>query len=268
MLQSIALLAALSFAPAQGSLTLSNDRITFGGVYGPTRPDNRFLPGDAFFLCFDIEGLRSDAQGRVEYSMAMVVTDVQTGKVIFEDKPSERQAMLPLGASKLPAYATLLIALDLRGKYNCKMTVTDKATNIGKSLERQFEVGQPAFGIVCFHTTYDENADHPAPMMGMAGQTIWMHFVTVGFARNPSTKQPHNAVEMRVYDSSGKPTTEQPIVYEVKNNIKEDVNAIEWHLPLPLNRAGTYTVELKAQDKLASKDYKITFGVGVYPSAK
>lgn len=268
MLQSLALLAALSFTPAQGGLSLTNDRITFGGVYGPTRPSNRFLPGDAFFLVFDIEGLRADSQGRVEYTMSMVVTDTQTSKIIFEDKPSERQALLPLGASKLPAYGTLLIGLDLRGKYSCKMTVTDKATNVGKSLEREFEVGQPGFGIVCFHTTYDENADQPAPMTGIAGQTIFMHFVTVGFTRNPSTKQPHNAIEMRVYDSAGKPTTEQPLVYEIKRDVKEDTQALEWHLPLPLNKAGDYTIELKAQDKLANKDYKIGFGVKVYPSAK
>ena len=40
MLQTLALAAALSLAPAQqpGALALTNDRITFGGEFGPPRP--------------------------------------------------------------------------------------------------------------------------------------------------------------------------------------------------------------------------------------
>lgn len=267
MLQTLALFAAMSFGPAQSGLALSNERVTFGGQFGPTRPEGKFLPGDIFFLAFDIDGLKADSQGRVEYTIGMVVTDSQ-GKVIFEDKPSDQAMLLPLGASKLPARAFLAIGLDLRGSYTCKVTVTDKATNVGKSLTKNFEVAPPTFGIVCFHTSYDPEDKIPAPMMGVAGQALYMHFVTVNFARSQSTKQPHNQIELRVLDSNGKPTNDQPLVYEVKKDIKEDVDAIDWDLALPLNRPGTYTVELKADDKISGKSYKMTFPVTVMQSIK
>ena len=63
MLQTLALVAAMSFTPAQGGLSLSNERITFGGEFGPTRPDTKFLPGDIVFIAFDINNLKADAQG-------------------------------------------------------------------------------------------------------------------------------------------------------------------------------------------------------------
>ena len=267
MLQTFALLAAMSFGPADGGLNLTNERITFGGQFGPTRPHNRFLPGDLFFLAFDIEGLRVDPQGKVAYTMSMTVVDSKK-KEIFKDPPSEQTALLPLGAAKLPAHAMLLIGLDLRGTHVCTVTVTDKATGVSKTVEKTFEVVPPAFGIVCFHTTSDEKGEEPAPMRGVAGQLLHLHWMTVGWDRNQASKQPHNQVEMRVFDSAGKPTTEQPLIYEVKKDVKEDVNGIEWHLPLPLNRPGTFTVELKAEDKLTGKTDKITFPVVVYDSVK
>ena len=58
MLQSMALFAALTMTPGQGAgLTLSNPRITYGEL-GSTRPDAKLLPGDIFFLSFDIDGIK------------------------------------------------------------------------------------------------------------------------------------------------------------------------------------------------------------------
>jgi hypothetical protein len=261
-------LAAMSFGPAQGGLSLTNDRITFGGEFGPTRPDNRFLPGDIFFLAFDIEGLKPTTQGRVEYSMEMSVTHDETGKVIYKpERPSEAAQLLPLGASKLPARAYVHLGLDLKGAYTCRVNVTDKATNQAKVVEKKFVVGNPEFGIVCFHTSYDQEANHPAPMLGVAGQTLWLHFVTVGFARDAAMKQPNNEVTLRVLDSTGKPTNDEPLAYVINKGVK-DVNGIDWDLPLPMNRPGTYTVELTAKDKLSNKEYRMRFSIQVFNSVK
>lgn len=266
MLQTLALFAAMSFSPAQGGLTLSNERITFGGQFGPTRPDARFLPGDVFFLVFDMNGLKQDQVGHVEYSIGMVVTDPQ-GKVIFEEKPTDQQSLIPLGASKFPARAFFGIGLDLRGKFNCKVTVTDKSTSAAKSIEKEFEVLPPAFGIVGFNTSYDREGNMPSPMRGFAGQAIYLHFVTVNFTRG-ANKQPHNTIEMRILDAANNQTTEKPLVFEVKSDVKEESNGIDWDLFLPLNRPGSYTVELKAEDKLTGKTYKMTFPLVVYDSIK
>lgn len=266
MLPTLALFAAMSFTPAQGGLSLTNERVTFGGQFGPTRPDTPYLPGDVFFMVFDIEGLKQDPIGRVEYTIGMVVTD-DKGKVVFEDKPTEQAVIVPLGANKWPARAFFGIGLDLRGKFSCKVSVVDKATGSSKSIERRFEVSAPAFGIVGFNTSFDLEGNYPAPIGGYAGQAIFMHFVTVGFARG-ANKQPHNIIELRVLDAANKPTTEKPLIFEKKSDVKEELNGIDWDLALPLNRAGRYTVELKAEDKLASKTYKITFPVVVLEAIK
>src|SRR5438093_7606915 len=104
MFPTLALAAALTLAPAQNpALDISNARVTFGGEFGPTRPDNRLLPGDIFFLAFDIDNLKLD-DGKVQFAIGMEVTDA-TGKTFFSQKPTEHDVLLPLGGSKLPANA-------------------------------------------------------------------------------------------------------------------------------------------------------------------
>ncbi len=67
MLHTLALVAAMSFGPAQGGLDFVNDRITFGGEFGPVRPDNRYLAGDLFYVEFDIAAPKADPQGPVHH---------------------------------------------------------------------------------------------------------------------------------------------------------------------------------------------------------
>src|ERR1700730_368686 len=105
MLQTRALVAALSLAPAQdGPLTITNDRITFCGEFGPTRPNNKFLPGDTVWLAFDVENLKMEAAGVVKYSMNMDVFDT-AGKSIFKSPqpPPKQDMVLPLGGGKMPS---------------------------------------------------------------------------------------------------------------------------------------------------------------------
>jgi hypothetical protein len=269
MFPTLVLAAAMAFGPAQertglssNQLNLTNVRVTFGGQFGPTRPDTRYLPGDLFFMVFDIEGLRSDAQGKVQYSIGMIVTD-SNGKISFENKPEARENVIPLGASKWPAMANVIIGPDMKGVYTCSVTVTDRVTNETKRIERNFEVGEPSFGIVAFRMTYDLDDSVPAPLHGVPGQTLVMQFMTIGFARD-SMKQPNNQVEVRILDSTGRPTTEQPQTFFVNKGIKDDTPLIEWKLPLPLSRPGSFTVELKATDLISNKSYKMRFPVSVY----
>jgi hypothetical protein len=270
---ALVLMTALSFLSTQtsedSSLRLTNARITFGGEFGPVRPDNRFLPGDLFFMAFDIEGLKPNSQGQVEYYMGMVVTQDNANRVIFESPPSAQSVILPLGATRLPARAFVLLGLDLRGPCTCKVTVSDKSRKVVRSVEQKFVVLEPAFGIVALRPTYDQEGQYPAPFLGIAGQSLWLQFGTVGFTRHPKTRQPHNQVELRVFDAKGQPTTEEPLVYEIKSGADEEANALDWRLPLPLNRPGEYRVELKAMDKISNgPPYKVSFSVRVYESVK
>jgi len=266
MLQTLVLAAALNFGPAQTGLSLTNVRVTFGGQFGPNRPHHRYLPGDLFYLVFDVQGLRADPQGRVEYSIGMLVKD-SAGKVVLDKSKADPMiALLPFGASKMPARAYLGIGSEMRGTHTCTMIVTDRKTNESKTFEQNFEVLPMDFGIVGFRMTYEVegNLEGPyAPFQSVCGQVPIVHFATVGFARDPATRQPNNTVEVRIFDESGKPTVEQPQPFVIKQGAREDAPGLDWHLPLPLTREGTFTVEIKAADTLTGKSYKMGFKVKV-----
>src|SRR5262245_18626684 len=271
MLQTLALAAALSLAPAQTApLALTNDRLTFGGEFGPVRPHNKLLPGDIFFLAFDIDNLKLDPRGLVQYSIGMEVTDA-AGQSIYSQKPADQDMILPLGGTKLPARAYVILRPDqAKGVYKCKVTVTDRAAKATATLEKAFEVLPPGFGTVCLVTTVDETGDIPAPMIGIAGQPLWLHFIIVGFGHD-STKQPNVSSEIRVYESNGNPATKEPVTAKQPSDgkpVDEKVDGLPFRFPLPLNRAGEFTVEVKSTCNVTGQTYKISFPIKVLPPAK
>ena len=78
----IVLVAAIALAPAQapsGELVLSNVRSSYGEL-GGARPASPLLPGDVLFVCFDIEGITIDPEGKVQYTMGMDILD-KAGKL-------------------------------------------------------------------------------------------------------------------------------------------------------------------------------------------
>ena len=148
MWMTLVLTTALGVAPAQaGSLTLSNVRTTHGFL-GVPRTDTKYLPGDNIVLFFDIEGMQSDAGGKVLYSIAMEVADGK-GVVHFKQSPRDKEAILALGGTRLPAFASLQIGLDQpAGDYTVKVTVTDRTSKASKTLTNTCQVLPKAFGLV------------------------------------------------------------------------------------------------------------------------
>src|SRR6266511_1350942 len=77
MWATLAVAASLSMAPAQqpaGPLKLSNDRVT-NGLLGANRTETKLLPGDTFWVAFDVENPTVTKAGRVLYSMGMELTN-------------------------------------------------------------------------------------------------------------------------------------------------------------------------------------------------
>src|SRR5205823_4075466 len=96
-------MALLSEVPGQGTLRVTNERLTFG-LLGPTRPTNKILPGDVLVLVYDIENLKADEKtGKVFYSMALKATDTK-GKTIFEQKATPMEELMGLGGTTLPGF--------------------------------------------------------------------------------------------------------------------------------------------------------------------
>lgn len=260
---TIATLIALSL-PAQGAgISLSNTRITYGEL-GATRPDNKFLPGDIFFVSFDIDGVAIDADGKVKYSMGMEVFDAK-GASIFKQAPVDREDFVPLGGNKLPARAFISVGVDQEaGMYTCKVTVTDKgAKGEAKVLEQKFEVLKKDFGIVQLFTSADSEGKFPSSTTGLVGQSIFVQFAVVGFDREAVRKQPKIEIEMTVYDADKKPTLAKPTSVVIDKDVPEKDIGIPLRFTLPMNRAGGYLVELKATDTITKKTTKIYLPVRV-----
>jgi hypothetical protein len=261
MWKTIALVAALVLAPGRAdALTLSNVRGTYG-ILGAPRADTKFLPGDQFVLSFDIEGVQVDDGGKVLYSIAMEVLDTQ-GKSKFKQAPRDLETLNALGGTSVPGYAELKIGADQPpGKYQMKVTVSDRAAKTSQAVTRDFEILPKTFGLVRLTTTSDPEAAIPAPFMG-EGQTLWISFGAVGFDRD-SKGQPNLTTTLRVLDDAGRPTIAKPLAGEVKDNIPKDVKVLPMQFALSLNRAGKFTVEVKATDKLTGKSATLSVPIQV-----
>jgi hypothetical protein len=259
----IALFAALTAAPAQtGELKLSNLRSTYG-VQGPARTSDKYLPGDVVTVSFDIDGIKADPSGKAAYSIALEVTDAD-GKPKFKQTPRDLEATQSLGGDTLPAFASVRVGLDEQpGKYTAKMIVTDRSTKASKSVSGAYEILPKGFGLVHLTTALDPEGRIPAPFLG-TGQSLWVNFAAVGFERQAG--QPNLNVVLRVLDKDGKPTVEKPLIGEVSKDIPDKLLALPMQFLLDLNREGSFTVELKATDKVSSKTATVSFPLTVQKS--
>jgi hypothetical protein len=255
-------LLALALGLGQGErLTLANVRTAYS-VSGPTRPDNKILPGDLVVLSFDIEGAKVNAAGKVLYSMALEVAN-PSGKVLFRQAPKDLEAPLPAGAKGLPAAARVQVGFDREpGEYTLKVKVTDRASGAAAEVARAYELLPRGFGIVRLSTTTDQEGQKPAVAF-QRGKSFWINFSVVDFARSKTTGQPHVVAEMQVRNQKGQELLSRPSTGESKKDVPDKALALPLQFELELNRAGTFTIELKATDKIAGKTATLSFPVTV-----
>jgi hypothetical protein len=263
MWTTFALVAAVGLAPGQsGSLAITHVRTTYG-VLGAPRPDNKFLPGDEFTLSFDIEGIKVDSAGKLFYSIGMEVTD-RDGKVQFKQEPRDQEATNSLGGTSLPACANLQIGLEhAPGTFTLKVTVTDLVAKTSQSVTSTYEVLPKEFGLVRPAITADPEGRFPVPCVGQ-GQSLWVNFASVGFGRDKGKGQPNLSVTMSVLKENGDPVVDKPAKGEVVN---QDVPAKALALPMQFtlapNRAGKFTVVLKAMDNVNGKSATLSLPLTV-----
>ncbi len=262
MLTSLPVLLALSLIPGQtDQLNLTNVRPTYG-ILGATRSDTKFLPGDSFVLCFDVEGVKADDAGKVLYSIGMDVTDA-AGKVYLKQEPRELEANNSLGGTSLQAFALIQVGLDQPpGKYTAKVTVTDRATRAKGTLTRAYEVLPKGFGLVRLNTTYDADGRIAAPYVG-EGQILFVNFLAVGFGRDSAQAQPNLSVVMRILDQAGRPTLATPYTGVVNKDIPAKVLSVPMQFIVELNRPGQFTLELKATDKVTGRSATLSYPLKV-----
>jgi hypothetical protein len=260
-------LAALTLAPAQstGGPELKNVRLAIGEL-GPTRPNNKLLPGDVLFIAYDIDGLTIGPDGVVKYTMAMEVLDA-AGKPIIKQDPQELRDFVPLRGNRLPARAFVTVGLDQEpGPCSCKITVTDPVRKASNSFTVKFEVLKREFGIVAVFCSHDEPGAISAPTTGLVGQTIFVQFTAASFQRDPKTKQPNVDFEFNVLDEKGQPTLAQPGKHTQNAGVPEDKGAFAMRFPLFMSRSGKFTLTIKATDKVANKTATYDLPVTILPA--
>ena len=275
MWTTLAFAAALTLSPAQAAaLDVTNVRPTYG-LLGAPRPDSKFLPGDAFYLAFDLENLKLDANGNAVYAMSIEVTDAK-GKPHYQNKGLDKiVATNYFGGNKLPASAHVDIGLDQPpGDYTLKVNVTDLSAKKEKAITHKFVIQPLTLGITRLTMSYDANGNLPAPMVGVVGELLTVNYVVVGFERDKTKKpQPNFTIAMNILDENGKPTLAKPIADKIPNptsipEVDPRLKTIDIHYSLPLNRPGKFTFEVKVTDALSKKTATVRFPLTVLATDK
>jgi hypothetical protein len=267
MWTTIALAMTLAGTPGEsGELRLSNIRPTHG-LLGSERPDSKLLPGDVFFVTFDIDGLKVDDSGTMLYTMSMEVRNA-SNKIEYKSDPQDLDMPAPLGGHSLPGFAHVDLGRDMApGDYTLKVTVTDRGakTRDTKYFEKKFEVLPPAFGMIRLNIAYDKDGQVPAPHIGVAGQSFYVNFNAVNFERGGDARDPNIQFEMRVFDERNKATLDKQIAGSIVE-LPREFSYAPMQFWLPLNRAGKFTVKLKASDMIGKKTAELSFPITVYDS--
>jgi hypothetical protein len=274
MWATLTLMSALSMAPGQADdLQLANARTTYGRL-GPTRTDKKFLPGDVYFLTFEMEGLKFDG-GNARCSMKMDLLD-PSGKPMFKSLEQDSELFTIQGSGRVIRDAHAVIQTDTKpGEYTLELVATDLLSKKTAKLSRKFEVAPKDFGIVRVNCAYDEGGQFgpvwPSPGLGVVGQVLFLHFGVTGYDRDAKTKQPKMRFELRMLDAEGKPTLDKPVTEELPKPdepVPEQLSLVPLRFPLALTRIGKYTLELKATDLVSKKTATVTYPLVVMDPPK
>jgi hypothetical protein len=262
-LSALALVTLALWGGDARAVDIKNDRAAYG-PFGANRTSTKVYAGDVYMLFFDITDITVDAKtGLAKYTMTFEVTDSK-GKEHLKET-ANKGLLLGLGGSTVPEMATTIFGVDQQpGKYQIKVTITDPITKTSQKLMREVEVIPPDFAII--HVQ--------AQAVGFKGQDYIAQYALVGMAFNNQAKTHKINVSTQVFDEAGKPTTTEPIVVKIPDDLPgtkaekaEKREIIRMNSPIFLNRAGRFTVVIEATDELTKKTSKLTYPLTVVDPA-
>ncbi len=264
MWTTLALMSALSVTPAQsGKLELKNARFTYG-ILGQERKDSNYLPGDMVVLAFDIEGLQVKDDGTAGYSMGMKLYSHKKKKDVFVQDPQPMTVVNSLGGTRQPVFPLTNLFPDTEpGEYTMRVDVMDTNSKAAQMIERKFTVKPLEFGIVRVGLVYlnlNENqaGGYPlyAPPLVVPGQSLMIHFGTVGFTEGGDKNLPKVRMEMTIKDESGNTVLKKPVsgtATGYENDQYKNLKFIPFHVPVQINRHGKFKIVLSAKDEYSNK---------------
>jgi hypothetical protein len=248
-------LLVIAVSPAVSpALEISNIRPRYG-PYGAVRTDLKCLAKDVLVITYDISGLAVDPKtSKAKYTTTLELFDAKGTKVFGKDTTNE--PMLQLGGGKMPGDLFVQIgAKQAPGKYTIQLTVTDRleknAAMAAKKFTYPYEVVADKFGLIGVS----------APTMGIPGLPYATEFALANFTLDKNS-QPKAEVTIRVLDEKG------TVVDSVKHLLPADLppgtdlkenNVLPFRNPVYLNRAGNFTVEITAEDKLGTSRTELRY---------
>ena len=249
-----ALLTVVAFSSAS-AVELKNIRPCFGPM-GATRHETKLLPGDVLFMSYDIEALSVDAKtGKASYVTILELLDAEQ-KVLFK-KETPNEVMPQLGGTRMPGDLHVIMGQkQAPGKYAIRLTVHDKYGKDAKAFKFDFDVIAEAFGMVGVI----------APAVGFPGQSYRTDFALVNLTLDAKDK-PNVEVNINILDAGGKLVTPS-VQMLLPRDLAEDsdlkkANFVPLTYPIYLNRAGTYTIEIQASDKLSKRQVQLRYPLTV-----
>jgi hypothetical protein len=258
-------LLLLPTASAQdGKLELVNLRRTYGYL-GAARPKEGTMPGDSVHFTFEIKNLKLDEAGKASYSIAIEIRDPE-GKLIYEQKPHNSVTRNFFGGATVPCSAHLEIPLDAKpGAVDWKVTVKDRSSNQTATIAGKGMILPVDFRIVQVGLFADADTRVPMSAVGVVGDAPYLNLSVVDFARDKETKQPSVHITLRILDDKGKPTMAEPIKGKIDSGVAPQAKFLPVLFGITLNRAGRFTLEVTAEDKISGKTSRISYGLRVLP---
>jgi hypothetical protein len=251
----VAALFALCFLPSLSSaVDIKNIRPCHGPL-GAYRSDKICLPGDFYFMTYDLEGLVLDKTGKASYVTTLELLD-STGKVLFK-KETPNDVVPQLGGTRMPGDLHVIMGTkQAPGEYAIKLTVYDKLGKDAKAFTQKFQVVPETFGFV----------GASAAAVGFPGQQYVTGFGLVNMTLN-AKKQPDAEVTIRILDDTGK-AVGPPVQILMPRDMPENTdlekgNFVPLSYPVFLNRAGRYMIDVQANDKIGKKNAKLSFQITV-----
>ncbi len=239
-------------APAQAQLEIQNVQPVYG-LLGSARPNLNLYPHDEVLFRFVVTGVRVDAEGKIDTTMTLHLTDA-AGKALINEK-NPLKGVLALGGQTFTGNARLNVGERIPpGEYTFTVTVHDKLSGKEASFQRKLTAKPAGFQIVAPQFFYDADGKVPAPAGGLVGQNLHFKLRAIGFDRDEGKID--TVMMVQVFDAEGEELLPKPIVAELRTEDVETVKkvtSLNFNGNLALNRPGKFTLRITLNDRLGKK---------------
>lgn len=242
------------FATGQSGLKIDNSRLTYGAP-GPDRTSAQVFPGDEVYLSFELSGFQLDPTGVAKIKLSTEVFG-KDGKLEYKQDNPEAPAIDLFKADKLFLNTRVDVGVKTPpGTYKVKVTATDSIGKGSVSTEKEVTLLEPTLAVVKAGLFTDKALNAPSEVFS-TGQLAFVAFSVVGFSREGSTNHPKLKMEMVVKDDKGAVISDKPSISidaAQPNKVPSTAQLLQGQFMIPLNKAGNYTLEIRANDLASNK---------------